>query len=293
MIAASIVLLALAQNPGRGNAIARVLTPSGVGEIADDHYLVKWEDDDELVASPSATLDLFYSPTNTAPFRPGRVPDGIQGMEIARTLAVRDHANELEWRTSSVAPGAYFLWARTYDPEAGRPLPMISFSPGVVVVAHAGDPVAPAVILLPPANPFTWPQASSLEIRYAAFDPDHSGTVRIDGTSPTSEALMIADGLPAESDGLIVWDTSSLAEGEYILKATITDARGMSFAAFDRYARYVNPFDETEPDCGCTSTAKRSRSAPIAALVLLAGWFQLRRKAAGRRAIERRSIDLR
>jgi MYXO-CTERM domain-containing protein len=120
----------------------------------------------------------------------------------------------------------------------------------------------------------------------------------------------IADDLPAVAAGTFVWNVADLSEGDWTLRATITDARGKSFSAYSRYFLLVThlqrPVDggvadsgtshdageahdagvtppplEGGGDDGCRCVAGRSGDQWIAALALLV-LFPLHRRRSGR-----------
>lgn len=257
------------------NLPAEITTPRGVGDVADTSYTITWTDSDRN-ASSAASVDFYYSSADVPPIHPGTIPDGIDGEEIARGVSALDPLDRIAWDTSSVAPGAYFIWSRAYEPRAMRPMVVINFSAGAVVVAHEGDAPAPAIALVPLENPFFWPPADTLDIRYDAFDPDGSGTVKLEALSRErpGETLELASGLPAGGDETYVWNTVDVPPGEYAIRATITDARGRSFVVHDRVYRVVNHGIEMtagEEGCSCTSATARTHAASI--VVLFAGLF--------------------
>jgi hypothetical protein len=159
----------------------------------------------------------------------------------------------------------------------------------VITVVHGDDPVPPSVVITKPDTPFRFAD-QSYDVEYDAHDPDGTGTVKLEAALHGSSEPMIvlAEELPALDKGTFTWNVKDLPRGDYMLRATITDARGMSFSSYGRYFLLVEHFEtgtdggagggggEEEKGCGC-STAKSDRSV-LALFVLASALCFIRRR---------------
>ena len=217
--------------------VAWVNDPIGVGNVVDQSFTFTWLDFDKPVATGTATVDFYYIATRPPTFSAGTIPDPLDGTPIVTGILEKDLANAHTWDTSAVPAGSYLIWSRVNEPpsEVFSPL-IISYSPGVLTVAHPGDPVHPAVMITTPDTPFRFADPE-FEVRYAAFDPDGTGKVKLEAgtTLDGTNFITLAEDLPAVADGAYHWDTSQLAEADWTLRATITDERGLSFTHYGRY----------------------------------------------------------
>lgn len=248
--------------------MAIVTCATSVGEMVDGHFLVSWNDGDQGVPTGTATVDLFYTNVIPPTFVPGDVPAELEGMPIVLGVREVDRANTYVWDTSGVPTGSYWIWSRVNEPPTIPPKrTIISFSKGVVTVAHPGDPVPPAVHFLPPASPFLWPESDRIEIDYEGFDPDGASRVTLEAGPSASALTVLAEGLPASHRHRFTWATLDWPEGQYVVRATITDGSGRSFSAYDQFFRIVNnPEPDTEAG-GCTAVPS---DASLWVLALLA-----------------------
>ena len=210
---------------------AWLTAPDGVGVVADQSFTFGWTDYDDTATTENTLIDFFYTDSMPPTYRIGGQPRGLDGVAIVKSVRESDLANQHTWPTAEIPPGSYFLFSIAHDP----PFEMIAFSRGVVTVAHPGDPVQPAVIVTDPDGEADV-AAGSYEIRWEAFDPDGSGTVRLEATDAPdgSGTIVIADGLDPAL-GRYTWDTSKVRRGEWMVRATIEDARGLSHRAWGRY----------------------------------------------------------
>jgi hypothetical protein len=241
-----------------GLAQAVLSNPRGVGdEVADDSFTFLWMDSDRPVPTGTTTIDFFYTSENPPTFTAGEIPPTLTGTAIVRGLWEREATNQYTWDTSSVATGHYWIYSFVDDPpgEVGS-VEVLTFSPGVVTIAHPGDPVPPAVIVTKPDSPFRWADAF-FEIGYSAYDPDGTGRVRIEATRELdgSNLTVIADDLPAVPDGTFFWETYALAEDDWLVRVTITDGRGLSFSAWSRYFVLVTHVARPTADAGVVDAA--------------------------------------
>lgn len=126
---------------------------------------------------------------------------------------------------------------------------IISFSPGVLTIAHPGDPIYPAVLMTTPDTPFRFAD-DSYELKWQAFDPDGSARVRLEaGTSSLGvDYQVLAEDLDPQL-GTFEWDTSELPEVDWYIRATIEDDRGLSFTTYAQYILAISHAPE-QPDAG-------------------------------------------
>lgn len=217
--------------------VAWVNDPVGVGNVVDESFTFTWADFDRSIPTGTATVDFYYVTARPPTFAAGTIPEPLDGTPIVTGIFEKDLANSHTWDTRNVPAGSYLIWSRVNEPpsEVYSPL-IISYSPGVLTVAHPGDPVHPAVMVTTPDTPFRFAD-QSFEVRYAAFDPDGTGRVKLEaGTSLDGTGFTtLAEDLPASADGAFTWDTSGLAEADWTIRATITDGRGYTFTHYGRY----------------------------------------------------------
>lgn len=254
-IAATALLLVSLLHAGKASAhgslaaVAWPTNPDGVGEIADASYTFAWVDSDQLTSTGTATIDWFYTATNPPTFPAGGIPAGLEGTPIVLGIPESDTANQYTWDTRGVAPGSYWIWSIVNEPPGERgSIQIVAFSPGVVTIAHPGDDISPAVVIKRPDSPYRWADESYV-VEYAAFDPDRSGRVRLEAAraSHEDELILLADDLHT-STTTFHWNTSALPEGDWLLRATLTDARGRTFSAYGRFFLLV--VHATLPDAG-------------------------------------------
>lgn len=233
LLAAAIVLA-----PGLASAhLAGVPTtawftaPDEVGIAADGSFEFAWTDYDDQATTGSTTIDFYYSAEMPPTFRMGAQPRGLTGTPILKGVAELDLANKAVWDTSEVPAGTWFLWSIAHDP----PFEMVAFSRGSVTVAHPGDPIHPAILLATPSAEGDVADAS-YEIQFQASDPDGTGRVTLEVTSSPdgSNRTVIAEDLDPAA-GSFTWDTSALEEGDWMVRASITDGRGFSHTAWGRF----------------------------------------------------------
>ena len=225
---------------GGDPAVAYFTSPTGVGNVVDSSIDITWVDADRSIPTGTATVDFFYTNRQPPTFQSGERPDDLVGEVVVTGIPEKDMPNAYTWDTSAVPAGSYVLWSQVVEPpEENMSIQIIDLSPGIVTVAHPGDPVYPAVLLTAPNSPFKYAD-ESFEITWEAFDPDGTARIRIEARiGPTGTPIVVADDLPATAEGSVVWDTSNLEENDWILEAIITDDRGLSFRHFSRYVVLV------------------------------------------------------
>ncbi|MFO0722507.1 MAG: hypothetical protein U1E65_01910 [Myxococcota bacterium] len=217
-------------------ALARMLNPDQPGEIADTQYTFRWTDSDAPTPTGSASIAFFYTPILPPPFPPEQRPP-LDGVRIVHSIPEPDLQNRYTWNTSTVPPGAYFIWSVVEEPpQEVASIQIISYSPQVLHVAHPGDVLTPSVVLLTPDTPFRFSDDHYL-VKYSAFDPSGTGRVRIEGTRQYDSTgfRLLADDLPAVADGSFNWDTHDIEEGNWTLRASITDRCARRMQAHARY----------------------------------------------------------
>ena len=232
-----------------GASIATLTTPAGVGVVTDESFELRWTDADRRFETSTVTFDFFYTRVMPPTAPPGVLPFGIEGRLIAVAVDEIDPLNRLVWNTASIPAGSYVLWSVASEEPPDLPLTMVSFSRGVVTVAHPGDPVHPAVLV---GIEQEFSASDQFLIPYEAFDPTGTASVTL-SVSPRfdgSEAVVLAAGVPASSRGEYRWAVEAWAPGRYAVRAKISDARGLSFHAYARFYLRVDPGAPPTPDAG-------------------------------------------
>lgn len=215
--------------------IAWPSTPEGVGEVADESYRISWTDFDEQATTGETTIDIYATRRMPPTYRMGVVPrfeEDADRVLVAAAIPERDLANVFEWDTSSITPGTWFVWTVAHD----DPFEMWAFARGVVSVAHDGELPWPAVIVSRPDEGSTLVGDESVLLHYESFDPDGTARVTLEATRSLDggDLVTIAEDLPADPAGSFVWDTREVGNGDWMIKATIVDSRGLSSSAFGR-----------------------------------------------------------
>ena len=224
-------------HPSGGPAVAWPLAPRGVGVLADQEFAFTWTDTNLFTPTGTITIDWYFTAQMPPTFQIGTTPPDLQGTVIVRGIPEKDRTDRWVWNTSTVAAGSYFIWSRVNDlPTEVNSIRINAFSPGVVTVAHPGDLVHPSIFMPTPDTPFTFAD-QGYQLSWQAFDPDHSGRVKIElmRSRDVAGAVVLAENLVATSTGGLWVDTSSEAEGDLIFRATIEDARGLRFVSYPRY----------------------------------------------------------
>ena len=231
-------------------SLAPILAPLEVGTVVDSTYTVRWRDYDLPISTGTATVDLFYTATNPPPNYRGQPPVGLVGEPIKLGILEKDTSNVFEWNTSTITPGSYWIWSRVNEPmgEENSGLQFIEFSPGILTIAHPGDPVHPAVFISRPGTPVAIAQ-DSYDVEFLAFDPDNSAEVVIEAApTDTEDFYEIYRDTVTSTRVNFTWDTSMQANGDWKIRATITDQRGLSFVSYSRF--FVTISKLFRPDAG-------------------------------------------
>lgn len=224
--------------------------PVGVGNVADQSYILRWQDNE---MDETGRFDFYYQPTNVPP-NASLMSGDLVGTPIpnGQQVVISDPQNDLVWDTSNVPAGSYYVYEITTDTDMGVP-PIHSMSKGAVTVRHPGDPLYPAVIVDEP-NGIGDVVADGYALRWTA-----SGTAPLRADIywkiPESDGpmqLLVADvpmhdlgnGLHA---GCYVWNLSGKAQGYYFVRVDVKDAQGLSHSAYSRASLTVyrdpNPVD--------------------------------------------------
>jgi hypothetical protein len=233
---------------------APVFDPAAPGVIADQCFTIRWTDFDKPIRTGTATVDLFYVRDNTTTFVQGDRPPALvhTSSVIVRGILEKDPKDLWVWNTSTIAPGAYWIWSYVNDPPAEfGTLSFVSFSPFPVTIQHHGSALPPYVVITNPDSPIRFAD-DHFQLKYVAVDPDHSAHVRLEWTESLdgSNLQLLADNLEPYPCAIVEWDTLCLPESpNVVLKATITDARGMSFESWSRYFLLITHL--APPDAGC------------------------------------------
>ncbi len=247
----------------KGPASAFPYTPLGIDNIVDKQFEVTWTDWDMPISTGTATVDLYFTDYIPEPVPFGETPLGLIGEPIVQGILEKDHTNAYLWDTSSVAAGNYWIWTRINEPPEDPPVPpAVVFSAGLVTVVHPGDEIPPVVMFTKPDDAFAWSN-EAYEVRWRARDPDDSASIKLEAfpKGKPEEAYLVAEGLTPDEKGRYSWDTLNLAEGDWVLKATIEDDRGQSFSS---HARFTVLVTHLAPDAGIatSSDAGTSDSGP-------------------------------
>ncbi|MCA9550556.1 MAG: hypothetical protein KC933_11010 [Myxococcales bacterium] len=253
VLAAAVLVVASAPDArahGSNPAVAWMKGPEGVGTVVDTDFTFGWADADIPIPTGTATVDFYYTARRPPAFENGDTHPLLEGEVIVQGILEKDHTNTFTWDTTAVPAGSYFLWSRVVEPPEEFMSPqIISFSPGILTVAHPGDPVYPALLITTPDTPFRYADEEFL-LKWSAFDPDGSGRVTIEvGTSSMGlDYQTLVEDVPAV-DGEYLWDTSGLAEGDWFIRGSLVDGRGLGFTTYAQYLLLI-AHDIGAPDAG-------------------------------------------
>jgi hypothetical protein len=232
---------------------AIIATPEANCQTADQSFAIHWMDFDKPIPTGTATVDLFYIQEDGPTFNRGDKPDWFVGEStpIVRGILERDLTDAWTWKTSTIAPGIYWIWSYVNNPptEFGT-ISYVDFSPYPIAIQHTGDPTLPSITLTTPDSPYRFTD-DHYSVKYESCDPTGTGKVRLEWTETEDRTgfELLVDDLPASAMGTYEWDTLCLPEGSLTLKATITDARGMSNTSYAKYYLLVTHL--LPPDGGC------------------------------------------
>lgn len=256
--AASVVPALVAPRPAAAHGLfpseAPLADPATGCMVVDRSVTFHWSDYDKPISTGTATVDFNYIVDNTRTFQRGEHPPDFLAAShpIVHGILEADRTDTWTWNTSTVAAGSYWIWSFVVDPPAEiNTVSVIDFAPFPVTIAHPGDPVWPAVSITDPDSPFRFAD-ENFTIKYSGCDPDHSGKIKLEYTlnADGSGLETIADGLPT-GDQSFSWDTHCVPAGNAILKATITDGRGLTWSSWGRYVLLITHL--TASDAGCVT----------------------------------------
>lgn len=281
MLAAVFVAHALFTGHGGFPPVATVLNPVSTASLSATStagFTVRWLDTNQPIATGTATLDLYYTEHNPPTYRLGTVPETLTGTAIARGIREIDPADSVRWDLSAVPTGTYWIWSIMNEPPNELGFQQIFyFSPGTLTVVQPGDEEPPSIYITAPDTPFPYAD-TSFELRYDARDPHGTGRVKLEATNALdgSKLRLIAEDLPAIRGGRYTWNTTAIEKGEWMIRATIEDARGRTRSVYARYFLLIEHFGDTDAGvredagggeaCGCEETRSRG---PISSLALL------------------------
>lgn len=231
-------------------AQAAVLTPEILGSPVDDSFLIEWLD-----AGPpppptgSALVNLFYTDEIPPTFPLGSIPQTLTGTVIVSGILEEDAPNEYLWDVSQVPSGHYWIWSRVDDPPAEMSAQYIRFPPVPLTVLHPGDEIGPAVAITRPDSEFSTGD-EDYDIEIQSWDPTGTARIRIEaakeifGQEP--DWMVVADNVLARPSDTVTWNTASIPEGDWMLRATITDCEGRTYQAYARYYLFITHLDPVD-----------------------------------------------
>ncbi len=242
----------LAAAHGGNPAQAVVLEPGSIGPPVDDAFLIKWLD-----AGPpppvtgTAYVSLYYTKDIPITFPLGIMAPTLTGTVILSGVPEDQGPDEFLWDVSNMPSGHYWIWSLVDDPPMEMSAQYVRFSPAPLTVLHGNDVIGPAMTILKPQSEFSTAD-EFYTVDYQSWDPTGTARIRFEA-SPDAFRMepmwfVIADNIYAQPAGTIGWNTSVLEEGDYMLRATITDCDGRSFVTYSRYFLFVAHLDP--PDAG-------------------------------------------
>jgi MYXO-CTERM domain-containing protein len=265
-------------HPSGMPAVAWPLLPRGVGTVVDDAYRFHWTDANYITLTGTITIDWFATRAMPPTFQLGVTPPDLEGAPIVLGVPEADRTDAYTWRTSTVAAGSYWVWSRVNDlPTEIGSIRINAFSPGVVTIAHPGDPIHPAANLPRPTTAFDIAEVD-YDVVVELFDPD--GTARyslwaMQSRDGSDRRLLVDD--VAVGGGVrtstFTWTVTDVPEGDWFFQVHIEDARGLSFDAYPRFLlRVQRPFfvdagpgadAPTGPAADASADASAARDASV------------------------------
>jgi uncharacterized protein (TIGR03382 family) len=241
-----------------------------------DAVRLRWREPDFPSVFGESMVEIYTTTTSTRPLYIRERP--LTAWSLQHRVSDADPANSFAWQTSSATTGHYFVWSHIVEPAQENADYVAHQAAFVVSVRDDG----PTVMLDRPAS-FS-ASFGTYRVTYIACSATPGARVRLDAAREEApdNYFVLADDLPAVDDGTFDWDTRAFEPGRWILRATIVDPCGRSFAAHARGFLEVRPavdpvdggapltpaatldarpFDEAacgppvvEPDAGVTAT---------------------------------------
>ncbi len=242
-------------------------TPDGGGattwsyapEIADQSYHIDWTDGD---VDPTGKFTFYYLDHGVSDAVSADDVESL-GTLVKDTLGrdaatiwvscmcimdagvqcpdagVRRCDNFVDWDTSAVPDGAYWIAAVNNDP----PFHVYNLSPAPVIVSHAGKP-PPAVVVVRPDGLGSASRTYDIQVVAVGtgamkMDLSWGPNTLMDVLGPThaiAKAVPVAPG--ADGTTHYLWDVSALPNGNYFVRASVTDDNGQSYSD-SRFAEAV------------------------------------------------------
>ncbi len=188
--------------------IIEVLEPGGMGEEADESFIIQWDADDE--DSDTVTIDLYYD------------EDTVPGNGKILITSGLENTGEFNWDCSEVDEEEYYIYAIADDNNGGI---ADDHSEGTILIRHEGN-APPEIEVLEPDDEDT--ADKDFTITWSA-DDDDGDTLEIDlyydkDLNPNNGKTKIESEL--SNTGSYVWDCSEVEEGEYKIYAQANDKNG-------------------------------------------------------------------
>lgn len=230
-------------HPSGGPAVAWPNLPHRPGELADREFRFTWIDTNFFTPTGTVSIDWFYTRVMPPTYNLGVTPDDLEGTPIVLGVDEEDRTDAYVWNTSTVAPGAYWIWSRVNDLPGELSIRINAFSRGVVVVAHPGDQPVPAVAMTTPQSPFELVDGETYAVSFEAFDPAGDGKVTLEAMQSRdgSDAIVIARDLAAVASATVSWRIADVAPGDWILRATLVDGGARRTVAYGRFILTILP----------------------------------------------------
>jgi hypothetical protein len=226
---------------GGNPAEAKLTAPPSLGVVADEQFTITWLDLDTPIPTGTATVNLYYAARMPPTFFLGVIPETLTGTAIATGIPEYQTPNRFEWDLSAVPSGTYWIWSRVDDPPEPIPSPIyLSFSPAPLAVQHPGDGIGPSVRVIRPNVELSYSN-EGYEITWESFAPNGPASVRIEAGRSVdgSDFMLLAE--RTETSTSFYWDTREVEQGDWTIRAVITDQTG-SFTAYARFYLLVTHF---------------------------------------------------
>ncbi len=203
MVNITVTLAGPNQNPS-----ITLVEPDGTNDVADTDYFIKWNWADP--DGQDCTVDLYYDFDTD----PAVKADIVMGLDAAK--------GQFKWDLSKLKNGDYYVYAMIKDGEGGSGE---AYSPGMVTVKHNTNPLVS--VMEPDGNNDN--ADKSFTITWTATDQEQEdenldiSIYYIRPLIPDTKNL-IESGL--ENTGSYQWNTTLIANGDYIIFITVDDGKG-------------------------------------------------------------------